>query len=165
MVGLLALAVLLAGAAPPGPPAPPAQPASLAQEEMVREIAAQLRCPVCQNLSVGDSPSELANQMRGVIREKLKAGETRQQIEAYFVEKYGEWVLLAPMKKGFNLLAWVLPFVGVAAGAFVVVFMTRRWTEREGEGTAGPDEAAPAPTPEDAPYRERLRRELDEFAR
>ena len=141
----------------PGPAAPPAE------EDAVREIAAQLRCPVCQNLSVADSPSELANQMRGVIREKLKAGETRQQIEAYFMEKYGEWVLLAPMKKGFNLLAWVLPFVGIVAGAFAVVFLTRRWAGRE--GPVDPDAAAPPPNPADAPYRERLRRELDDFAR
>ena len=133
----------------------------------MREIAAQLRCPVCQNLSVADSPSGLANEMREVIRGKLKAGESREQIETYFVSKYGEWILLAPMKKGFNLLAWILPFVGIVAGAFAVVFMTRRWAGGEGEGAAGPEEAVPATTadPEDVRYRERLRRELDEFAR
>ncbi len=131
------------------------------QEELVRDIAGNLRCPVCQNLSVGDSPSELANQMRGVIRDRLKAGETREQIEAYFVEKYGEWVLLAPKKRGFNLLAWLLPFVGVVAGGVAVAVIARRWAARE--ATAG--EAGPPPNPEDEPYRERLRRELDDFAR
>ncbi len=156
---LLVFAGVAVGAAAPGPAAPPAE------EEAVREIAAQLRCPVCQNLSVGDSPSGLANEMRGVIREKLRAGESRQQIEAYFVSKYGEWILLAPMKKGFNLLAWVLPFVGIVAGVVAVVFLTRRWAGREGRGAGEAGEAAPAPNPEDAPYRERLRRELDEFAR
>ncbi len=156
---VVALLVMGAGAAAAGP---------LGQrdlEESVREIAAQLRCPVCQNLSVGDSPSGLANEMRGVIREKLRAGESRQQIEAYFVSKYGEWILLAPMKKGFNLLAWALPFVGIVAGVVAVVFLTRRWAGRKGGVAGEPGEAPPAPNPEDAPYRERLRRELDEFAR
>jgi len=156
---LLAAAVALAGAAAPAPQAPQDL------EEQVREIAAQLRCPVCQNLSVGDSPSGLANEMRGVIREKLKAGESRQQIEAYFTSKYGEWILLAPMKKGFNLLAWGLPFVGIVAGAFAVVFLTRRWAGREGATDGGGGEGVPPANPEDAAYRERLRRELDEFAR
>jgi len=159
MLCLLAAAVALAGAAAPAPQAPQDL------EEQVREIAAQLRCPVCQNLSVGDSPSGLANEMRGVIREKLKAGESRQQIEAYFTSKYGEWILLAPMKKGFNLLAWGLPFVGIVAGAFAVVFLTRRWAGREGATDGGGGEGVPPANPEDAAYRERLRRELDEFAR
>jgi cytochrome c-type biogenesis protein CcmH len=152
-VCLLGLGVLLMGAAPQDP------------EEQVREIAAQLRCPVCQNLSVGDSPSELANQMRGVIRDRLRAGQTREQIEAYFVEKYGEWVLLAPTKQGFNLLAWVLPFVGVAAGGVVVVMLVHRWSARQaaGAGETGPAEAGPKP--EEAAYRERLRRELEDFSR
>lgn len=132
------------------------------QEDLVRDIAAHLRCPVCQNLSVADSPSELANQMRGVIRDRLKAGESREQIETYFVEKYGEWVLLAPKKRGFNLLAWLLPFVGVVAGAFAVAVLARRWAAaREAKGSDTPS----PPNPNDEPYRERLRRELDEFAR
>ncbi len=152
---LLAWAVALVGAAPRDP------------EDQVREIAAQLRCPVCQNLSVGDSPSELANQMRGVIRERLQAGQTREQIEAYFVEKYGEWVLLAPAKRGFNLLAWVLPFAGVVAGGVMVAMLVHRWSARQAgdEGEPGAADAAAPARPEDAAYRDRLRRELEDFAR
>ena len=56
-------------------------------EATVTEIASQLRCVVCQSLSVADSPSETANQMRGLIRERLAAGETPDQVQAYFVEK------------------------------------------------------------------------------
>jgi cytochrome c-type biogenesis protein CcmH len=136
-------------------------------EDQVREIAAQLRCPVCQNLSVADSPSELANQMRGVIRDRLRAGQTQEQIQAYFVEKYGEWVLLAPTKTGFNLLAWVLPFVGVLAGGAAVAVLVRRWSGPEGaaEGAGPPAEDAAPPDTEDARYRDRLRRELEDFAR
>ena len=133
-------------------------------DEQVRAIAQDLRCPVCQNLSTADSPSGLANQMRGVIREKLQAGENREQIEAYFVEKYGEWVLLAPRKRGFNLVAWLLPFAGVIAGGVGVAVLVRRWAAGREEAAAG----GAAPTPPDPAleaYRERLRKELEDFAR
>ncbi|MGH7774813.1 MAG: cytochrome c-type biogenesis protein CcmH [Candidatus Binatia bacterium] len=100
-------------------------------EEEVRKIATELRCVVCQNLSVADSPSELAQQMRGVILEQLKEGKSPEQIKAYFVSKYGEWVLLAPTPKGFNLLVWVLPFVAVVSGILLVFFVVRRWTKKK----------------------------------
>ncbi len=90
-------------------------------EDTVNEIAAQLRCVVCQSLSVADSPSETASQMRGVIRERLAAGETPEQIKAYFVEKYGVWILLAPPRQGFSLLVWVVPFAGLLGRPRLVV--------------------------------------------
>src|SRR5574337_478685 len=80
-------------------------------EEQMLRLAAELRCPVCQNLSVADSPSEMATQMREVIHEKLKNGESPDQIRNYFVSRYGEWILLSPARQGFNWLAWLLPFV------------------------------------------------------
>jgi cytochrome c-type biogenesis protein CcmH len=134
-----------------------------ALDERVREIAGNLRCPVCQNLSVGDSPSGLAIQMRGVIKDKLEAGESREQIEAYFVERYGEWVLLAPKKQGFNLVAWLLPFIGVVVGAVGVAVVSRRWAARQ--AAAAPAGPPPPASPEERAYRERLRKELEEFAR
>src|SRR5574341_547112 len=83
-------------------------------EDQVREIASGLRCVVCQNLSVADSPSELAKEMRNLVRDLVLQGKTREEIQAYFVSRYGEFVLLAPPKRGFNLLVWVLPFVALA---------------------------------------------------
>lgn len=100
-------------------------------EEQVRGIAAGLRCVVCQNLSVADSPSELARQMREVIREQLRQGKSPEEIKAYFVSKYGEWVLLAPAPRGFGLLVWVLPFAAAASGIVLVVFMVRRWVKKK----------------------------------
>lgn len=100
-------------------------------ELRVREIAEGLRCVVCQNLSVADSPSELAQQMRAVIREQLKEGKSPDQINAYFVSKYGDWVLLAPPRRGFSLLVWVLPFAVAAAGMALVLILARRWVKRK----------------------------------
>jgi cytochrome c-type biogenesis protein CcmH len=122
-------------------------------EKIVQDIAAQLRCVVCQSLSVADSPSETSNQMRQIIRERLAAGENPEQVRAYFVEKYGEWILLSPPKSGFNLLVWVVPFVALGLGLVVVVLVLRRWSRTP---TAA---ASPALDPV---MRERIRREMSE---
>jgi cytochrome c-type biogenesis protein CcmH len=125
-------------------------------EAQVREIAMQLRCPVCQGLSVGDSPSELATEMRTLIREQLQQGKTPAQVLEYFAQRYGEWILLAPPKRGFNLIIWVLPFVLLPIGAAAVYLGARRWVR----GTA----AGESPPPQlDATYAERLQRELDSY--
>src|SRR5207247_8601909 len=89
----------------------PARPVSDAE---VHEIAGGLRCVVCQNLSVADSPSEMARQMRAIVRERLEAGESPTEVVQYFVDRYGEWILLSPRRSGFTLLVWLAPLVAVA---------------------------------------------------
>jgi len=84
-------------------------------------IAAKLRCPVCQNESVADSPSELAAQMRTLIREKVAAGETDQQIVDYFVSKYGEWILLEPPRRGLLWIVWLAPAAALLGGAYLAL--------------------------------------------
>lgn len=123
-------------------------------EDAVHEVAAQLRCVVCQSLSVADSPSETAHQMKGIIRERLAAGETPEQVKAYFVDKYGLWILLSPPRQGFNLLVWVVPFAGLAGGLVLVLVLVRRWSRR-------PAESTDVPRP-DAAMRERIMREMAE---
>ena len=98
----------------------------------VDAVARELRCVVCQTLSVADSPSDMAKQMRDVVRERLQKGETPEAIKAYFVERYGEWVLLSPPSRGFPLVAWVLPLVVLAGGLVVAVIVLARWTGRRG---------------------------------
>ena len=143
-VALLAVVVLAAGA----------QTAAAVSEETVHEVAAHLRCVVCQSLSVADSPSETAHQMKAIIRERLAAGESPEQVKAYFVERYGTWILLSPPRQGFNLVVWVVPFAGLGAGLVLVLVLVRRWSHR-------PAPAAEGPRP-DAAVRERILREMAE---
>jgi len=89
-------------------------------------IAARLRCPVCQNESVADSPAELAGQMRMLIREKLAAGETDKQIVDYFVSKYGAWILLEPPRSGLLWFLWLAPALALLGGAYLAVTYFRR---------------------------------------
>ncbi|MBI1999787.1 MAG: cytochrome c-type biogenesis protein CcmH [candidate division NC10 bacterium] len=121
-------------------------------EDQVREIASGLRCVVCQNLSVADSPSDLAKEMRNLVRELVQQGKSREEIQAYFVSRYGEFVLLSPPKRGFNLLVWGLPFLAIVVGAWGVYLVARGWTLRR-------EEAEPAVDPA---YAERVRRDLRE---
>ena len=91
-------------------------------------VASTLRCPVCQGESLQDSPSDLARQMRDVVRDKLRAGETPDQVRAYFVSKYGEWILLQPTMTGLNVVLYVIPVLLVIGGLVLVAFLVRRWT-------------------------------------
>jgi cytochrome c-type biogenesis protein CcmH len=135
--------------------APPTTPvAAQVDEQTVHQVASELRCVVCQSLSVADSPSETANQMRGIIRERLAAGESPAQVRAYFVEKYGDWILLSPPASGFNLLVWVVPFIGLGLGLVLVAVVVRRWSR--GSRTSVPAQPDPA-------MRERIRREMAEM--
>ena len=113
-----------------------AAPASnLSDDAQVATVAATLRCPTCQGLSVADSPSKVAQSMRDIIREQLAAGRTPDDVRAWFVNRYGEWILLSPSSAGMGSLLWVLPGIVVAAtaGAAVVVLRRRRATSGDGE--------------------------------
>ncbi|HEX2386885.1 MAG TPA: cytochrome c-type biogenesis protein, partial [Candidatus Binatia bacterium] len=113
-------------------------------EQQTHEIAAELRCPVCQNLSVADSPSELAVQMRVSIEEQLRQGKSPEQVKQFFVSKYGDWVLLAPPAKGFNLLLWLLPATAALCGVILVGFAVKRWARKR---VAQPGDPAALQTP------------------
>ena len=110
-----------------------ARPAQLARsdsalEAMTTALASELRCPVCQGNSIQDSPSELAKQMRDLVRDQLRSGKTPDEVRAYFVDKYGEWILLSPKAEGVNLIVYLLPLLALMAGGLVVWRTVRRWT-------------------------------------
>ena len=97
-------------------------------ERRTSEIASELRCPVCQGVSVEDSPTDLARQMRATVRDQLAAGRSEDEVRQYFIDRYGEWILLEPKASGFNLLVYVLPWLVVLAGLGIIVVAVRRWT-------------------------------------
>ncbi|MBI1847407.1 MAG: cytochrome c-type biogenesis protein CcmH [Candidatus Rokubacteria bacterium] len=130
-------------------------PAASVDEQDLHEIAARLRCVVCQNLSVADSPSEMATQMRGVIRERLAAGDRPEQVVQYFVDKYGEWILLSPRRQGFTLLVWVVPAVAALGGVVLAGWLIVRWSRRR-----EPRPSPPGPAVDPA-MSERIRREME----
>jgi cytochrome c-type biogenesis protein CcmH len=120
-----------------------APPKSL--QERVRDVASTLRCPVCQNLSVADSPSRLASQMRETIASELQAGKTPARIRAEFAASYGEWVLLAPPKRGLDLALWLAPLALLIGGLAFMVGAVRRWTAGSApEAVAGNDRVGSA---------------------
>ncbi len=129
---------------PSAAPSAPANRSGLSEAELddlTARVAAQLRCLVCRNQSVLESPTELAREMQSVIRERLAAGETPEEVKQYFVRTYGEYVLLLPEPKGVNLFVYLLPAAGLLAGLIVLVVALRRWSAR---GAVLSAEAGPA---------------------
>jgi cytochrome c-type biogenesis protein CcmH/NrfF len=99
-----------------------------ALDAKTNEVAGLLRCPVCQGMSVADSPSEMAVNMKHQVREMLARGDSKEQILASFEHSYGQFVLLKPKFKGVNSLVWLLPIVAIGIGVFAIsrTFSRRR---------------------------------------
>ena len=116
--------------------------ASMVEEEQIelqmRDIAKTLRCTICQNESIWESQAGLAQQMREIIRERLREGETPDQVRAYFHSRYGDYILLAPRKQGLNWLLWGGPFVLLAIGGLFLYNTLSRWVSQASQ--AGPQE-------------------------
>jgi len=128
LVGTAPLAVAGAQAAPESrPQAPGVAIDSAVLDARTREVAAELRCPVCQGESIQESPSELAQEMKSVVRDQLAAGKSPEEVKQYFVARYGEWILLRPTTTGFNAMLYVLPPILLIAGAVLVFLLARRW--------------------------------------
>ena len=105
--------------------------AQVADETLEREAQAidrMLMCPVCPAETIDQAQVEISFQMRAVVRELLAEGRTRDEILDYFVDRYGPDILAAPPKSGSNLVAWILPIVGVAAGLVGVFLVIRSMT-------------------------------------
>ncbi len=94
-------------------------------DQRTQEVAEQLKCPVCQGESVADSPSQLAGQMRQVIRDQLRSGKSEQQVVQYFTSRYGDQIAWSPPWQGFALLAWLVP-IALLLGGIVLLFMVWR---------------------------------------
>lgn len=138
---LLGLAPTRPQAASPGATPPPAGPAPLAQplfadvaiEARLTELSRELRCVVCQNEALVDSPAELAGAMRQEIRELMKAGKSDQEVIDFLTARYGDFVLFRPPFKPLTYLLWIGPFLFLAFGAGVWVFALRARRRFQGQ--------------------------------
>jgi cytochrome c-type biogenesis protein CcmH len=99
------------------------------------ELEQRLRCPVCQSVSIAESPSETAQTMRIAVAEQVAADRTDQEIIGYFRARYGDWVLLDPPPSGSTLPLWGLPVAAVVVGG-AALFVLRRRPEPGGDLTA-----------------------------
>jgi cytochrome c-type biogenesis protein CcmH len=125
---LAAICVLPARAQNPTDAAPPIIVRETEIDRQVKAIASELRCVVCKGQSLQDSPADFAQDMRAIIREQLEKGQTPEQVKAYFMERYGEWVLLEPPAKGFNLLLYIAPIALLVGGGAFVYFKAKSLT-------------------------------------
>lgn len=122
-----------------------------------REIAKTLRCTVCQSESIFESQAPLARQMREVIRERVAQGQSDEEIRAYFLSRYGDYILMEPRRTGLNWLIWAGPFLMLLIGGIFLYRTLARWTAKT---ASVPPEDLP---PLDDISRQRIERELRSF--
>jgi len=142
-----------------------ATPAALASEQnpTLAELERELVCPTCDTtLAMSNAP--IAERMRADLRDRIAAGQTKSEIKAAMVEQFGEAVLAAPPRSGFNWLAWLLPLGGLAGAAVAVTLFARRWLRsRPAPVAAGGAPGANGAPPLDPALERRVDEELARF--
>ncbi|HLJ08782.1 MAG TPA: cytochrome c-type biogenesis protein CcmH [Acidimicrobiia bacterium] len=133
LLAVVVVALVIGGA---GRSHPARSPATRAHD-----IAAVLRCPVCQGLSVADSPSPTAKAIYDDVRHRVDAGETDAAIKAYYVDHYGQWILLQPETSGVGALVWILPVTALLLGAGGLALAFRRWRRQPALAATDDDRA------------------------
>lgn len=132
------------------------QPRATSVDARTTALARQIKCPVCNGESAADSAAPIAVEMRTVIRQKVVAGESDREILTYFRQRYGDDILLAPPKAGFDLIAWLAPVVALVLGGIAIFSLSRSWMSGARGALA---EALPSPaSEEDLTLRLALRR-------
>jgi cytochrome c-type biogenesis protein CcmH len=161
VVALLALPTLAVDRGPPTPTfsgleAPRGPPLSgAALEARTADVGALLRCPVCQGLSVADSPATMARNMKAEVREKLAAGYDQEQILSYFERSYGEFVRLEPPMHGLGSLVWWGPLAGLLAGGAAIGWALKR-AKHGAVSAEGVEHAGASPAASTLPSRDTL---------
>lgn len=122
-------------------------------EDRARELGKVLRCVVCQNQPIGSSNADLAGDMRVLVRERISGGDTNEQVLAYMVDRYGDFVLFDPPFKASTYVLWFGPAAIAGFGLFAVASFYRR---RKDDGV---DETVP--NPQAAPLSDEERKRLD----
>jgi cytochrome c-type biogenesis protein CcmH len=145
LLALPLLALALAGSA-----------AASESKPTAAELESELVCPVCET-TLDTSTAPVALRMKAFIRARIAAGDTKSEIKAELVDQFGTAVLAVPPRRGFDLVAWVLPLAGLVVGILAVGLLAWRWSHVRG----GPAPAGGAPL--DPELERRLDDELDRF--
>lgn len=151
IVALILFGVLLVVTAPSA--IAPTKPVASNLDDQTMRVASSLYCPVCPGVPLDVCETQACQQWRALIKEKLATGQTREQIQQYFVAQYGERVLGAPTPQGFNLTIYIAPLAAILIGFGLLLFAARQWM-----ASKPPPPRAAAP----GDYRERIERELKE---
>lgn len=171
VAALLLLAIPLAAQAPErsdeikspdpkwvvGDPAGPPRTGVELEKETAR-VASLLRCPVCQGLSVNDSPATMAQNMKRQVRDLVAKGYSEEQALLYFERAYGEFVRLEPPMRGVNWLVWAAPVALLVVGGVFIVFMMKRMRREPRESSEGGAATAALPGRDTLPDDEQLAR-------
>ena len=150
----IGIAWLLLSTGAPAQSGPPLSGPAL--DVSTNEVAALLRCPVCQGLSVADSPSSMARNMKIQVREKLAAGYDKDEILADFERSYGEFVRLEPTTRGVNWLVWAGPVAALLIGGLMVARTLKRSRGPPARDAVGGAETARVPSRDALPDDRRL---------
>lgn len=114
------------------------QTRGLTPQQRAHRLDTELRCPVCQGLSVADSPSSTSAAIAADVQRRVLAGESDAEVKAAYVARYGSWILLDPSGRT-GRLAWAIPLVVVLGAAGGVGFALRRWSTQRGREPSAAD--------------------------
>lgn len=155
----LASLAALAQDTPGAPPRMGLGPLPPAQEARVMVLGKQLRCAVCQGVSIADSPASMARAQLDKVRELVAEGKSDQEIRDYFVARYGEWALLEPTTSGLNGLLWLAPVGMLVLGVLLIMAQVKKGQAAQAT-PAQPAGAPGAPAAED-PFLAQVKKDLE----
>jgi cytochrome c-type biogenesis protein CcmH len=123
-------------------------PLEAENEARVMRLGKRLRCAVCQGVSIADSPASMARAQLDKVRELVSENKNDDEIYAYFIERYGEWVLLQPTTGGLNTVLWIGPMALLGVGLIVIFMQSKKRGAISAPHVAS--DVVPQPTPDDA---------------
>src|SRR5262245_56372031 len=141
-LGMLLVALMLLGVAPSFAVQPDEVLTDPALEARARALSRELRCMVCQNQSIDDSDAPLARDLRLLVRERLRAGDSDQNVLDFLVARYGEFVLLRPQLQWHTALLWLTPVLLLVGGAIALWTLAGRRKHAAEPGGLSPEEEA-----------------------
>lgn len=140
MTGLLLVLSLVSGQGY-APARPAVDPLDQAREQRVMRLGKKFRCAVCQGVAISDSPASMARAQLDKVRELVAENRTDEEIETYFVARYGEWVLLEPKKDGLNAFLWLGPVILLGVGVLIIMSQVKKKPSSAAAAAKAPVEA------------------------